>query len=46
MGKIKLQHKFKNIKEFVNDKGEACGAVLMNMETNEIRIAKAMRKNN
>ncbi len=24
-----------------NDKGEACGAVLMNMETNEIRIAKA-----
>ena len=24
-----------------NEKGEACGAVLMNMETNEIRIAKA-----
>ena len=24
-----------------NDKGEACGAVLVNMETNEVRIAKA-----
>lgn len=24
-----------------NDKGEACGAVLVNMETNELRIAKA-----
>ena len=24
-----------------NDKGEACGAVLINMETNEVRIAKA-----
>lgn len=24
-----------------NDKGEACGAVLLNMETNEVRIAKA-----
>ena len=29
------------IESIKNDKGEACGAVLVNMETNEVRIAKA-----